>query len=293
MNRYVDLHLHSTCSDGVHPPAEVVRLAKAAGLSAIALSDHDNVDGIDEAIAAGAELGMEVLSGVELSVLWEQYQDIHLLGYGFDHHDGALRAALREFQEFREGRNERIVERINARLAEEGRAPIDFERVRALAGGTVGRPHIALALIEQGHVRTTEEAFQRYLVPYNVAKRFFPIAEAIDLMHRAGGVTVLAHPPFITNDRRAFERLLDTFVPLGLEGIEAWNSGSSNADIDWYITAARRRGLLVTGGSDYHGIEGGEVQVGRGRGNLKIPYACVEEIRAALQRRNRPQPRVL
>jgi len=283
---YVDLHLHSTCSDGLHPPAEVVRQAAAAGLAAIALCDHDNIDGIDAAMAAGREGGVEVLSGVELSVLWEEHEDIHLLGYGFDHRDAALGAALREFQDFREGRNERIVERVNARLAAEGRAPIDFLRVRALAGGTVGRPHIAQALIEAGHVKHNEEAFRNYLVPCNVAKRYFPVDEAIALVHAAGGVTSLAHPPFITNDRKEFERLLDAFVPLGLDGVEAWNNGSSNDDIDWYITAARRRGLIVTGGSDYHGIEAGQVRLGSGRGNLKIPYACVEEIRAALARRH-------
>jgi len=284
--RFVDLHLHSTCSDGVYPPAEVVRLAAEAGLAAIALCDHDNIDGIDAAMAAGDKLGVEVLAGVELSVLWGDYEDIHLLGYGFDHHDALLREALQEFQAFREGRNERIVERVNEKLETEGRAPIDFARVRALAGGTVGRPHIAQALIEAGHVANNDEAFRNYLVPCNVAKRFFPVDEAIALVHRAGGVTSLAHPPFITGDRGEFERLLDAFVPLGLEGVEAWNNGSTNNDIDWYITVARRRGLIITGGSDFHGIEGGQVRIGGGRGNLKIPYECVEEIRAALARRH-------
>jgi len=285
MNLFVDLHLHSTCSDGLYPPGEVVRMAAEAGLTAISLCDHDNVDGIDAAMAAGRDLGVEVITGVELSVLWGDYEDIHLLGYGFDHHDPQLRASLREFQQFRESRNERIVERVNEKLAAEGRAPIDFFRVLALAGGTVGRPHIAQALIEAGHVANNDEAFRDYLVPCNVAKRFFPVDEAISLVHRAGGVTSLAHPPFITNDRSEFERLLDAFVPLGLEGVEAWNNGSTNDDIDWYITAARRRGLIVTGGSDFHGIEGGQVRIGGGRGNLKIPYSCVEEIRQALARR--------
>ncbi len=284
-DRLVDLHLHSTCSDGIYPPEEVVRLASEANLAAISLCDHDNIDGIDGAMAAGARLGVEIITGVELSVVWEDFRDIHLLGYGFDHHHPELKGALREFQDFREGRNERIVEGVNEKLAREKRNPISFERVRELAGGTVGRPHIALALIEAGHVSGTEAAFQRYLVPCNVDKRFFPIDEAIDLVHRAGGVTVLAHPPFITPKRKVFLELLDRFVTLGLEGVEAYNSGSSNDDIDWYLTEARRRGLIITGGSDFHGIEGGEVRVGSGRGNLKIPYACVEEIRAAVARR--------
>jgi predicted metal-dependent phosphoesterase TrpH len=251
----------------------------------VALCDHDNIDGIDEAIAAGAELGLEVLSGVELSVVWENLEDIHLLGLGFDHHYPELRSALREFQDFREGRNERIVERVNEKLVQEGKQPISFSRVRELAGGTVGRPHISLALREGGHVTSTEDAFQRYLVPCNVPKRFFPVADAIALVHRAGGVAVLAHPPFISKDRREIVRLLDALVPLGLDGVEAWNSGATNEDIDWGITEARRRNLIVTGGSDFHGLAGEEIVLGGGRGNLHVPYQCIEEIRDVLARR--------
>lgn len=284
MNRFADLHLHSTCSDGVHAPAEVVRRAAAAGISAAALCDHDNIDGIDEAIRAGRDYSVEIVSGVELSVVWEGYSDIHLLGYGFDHNNEKIRSSLEGFQAFRETRNEKIVARINERLSDEGREPLDFDRVRELAGGTVGRPHIALALREKGHVSDTEDAFRRYLVPCNVPKRNFPVDEAIALVHEAGGVTSLAHPPFITSDRKAFLRLLDTFVQMGLEGVEAYNNGANLQAIHWYIGQARRRGLIVTGGSDFHGFEDGEVVIGRARGDLKIPYRCMEEIRAALSR---------
>jgi 3',5'-nucleoside bisphosphate phosphatase len=283
--RFVDLHLHSTCSDGVHAPAEVIRMAAKAGLAAVALCDHDNIDGIDEALAAGRALGVEVLSGVELSVVWDGIEDIHLLGYGFDHHHPGLRKALQEFRTFRETRNEQLVARVNGKLYQEGRPTIDFERVLALAGGTVGRPHIAMALREQQLVASSEEAFQRYLVPCNVPKRFFPVVEAIDLIHGAGGVTVLAHPPFITNDRAVFLRLLDALVVLGLEGVEAYNNGASNDDIDWYITESRRRGLLVTGGSDFHGLEGEVIVTGGNRGNLRIPYAILDELRQAIAAR--------
>lgn len=288
--KLVDLHLHSTCSDGVFPPGEVARMAARAGLAAMALADHDNIDGIDAAMAAGAEAGIEVLSGVELSVVWESIQDIHLLGYGFDHRDGELRAALQSFREFRESRNERIVERVNEKLLAEGRVPIDIAAVKAKAGGTLGRPHIAMALLDDGHVTTKDDAFERYLVPCNVEKRYFPIAEAIDLIHRAGGVAVLAHPPYIPVDRAGLFKLLDTFAALGLDGVEAYNTGASNDDIDWMITQTRRRGMIVTGGSDFHGIEGGEIVIGGGRGNLKIPYACVEEIRAAVEKRRAVKP---
>lgn len=283
--RYVDLHLHSTCSDGLYPPAEVVAMAARLGLAAVALCDHDNIDGIEEALAAGERLGVEVISGVELSVLWEKYEDIHLLGYGFDHRDPALRGALAEFRAFREGRNEQIVAKVNEKLVSEGRATIDFARVQEKAGGTLGRPHIAQALVEAGHVASSEEAFMRYLVPCNVPKRFFPIGEAIDLIHAAGGVAVLAHPPFITDSLKRLEQLVETFAGLGLDGVEAWNTGADNNTVDRTITIARRQGLIVTGGTDFHGSDGDQMTFGGTRGNLRIPYGCVDELRSALARR--------
>ena len=274
--KWVDLHLHTTFSDGVFPPAEIVRMAKEAGMAAIAIADHDNADGIGEAMQAGSQ------HGVELSVVYEDFEDLHLLGYGFDPTNSELQVALKEFRDFRASRNDHIVARVNEVLAKEGREPLDFERVRSLAGGTFGRPHIAMALLEKGYARNTEEAFDRYLVPCNVSKRYFPIVEAMELIRSAGGITVLAHPPFITRDRDLLVKLLDSFTELGLTGVEAYNSGATNDEIDWYITLARRRGLIVTGGSDFHGVDKDAIAIGRGRGNLRIPYACLEEIRSAL-----------
>ena len=283
----VDLHLHSTCSDGIYPPAEVVRRAAQAGMSAIALADHDNIDGIDVAQQTGKELGVLVMAGVELSSQWESYQDIHLLGYGFDHHHPELQKELREFQNFRSSRNRRIIERINEKLQHEGRSPLDPDAVRSMAGGTIGRPHIARALQDAGYVDGNDAAFERYLIPCNVQKRFFPIDQAIDLIHRSGGVAVLAHPPYITRDRFEPEQLIKLFACFDLDGIEAYNNGASLEDIDWAIRLARKYDLIVTGGSDFHGTEGSEVQIGCGFGQLKIPYRCVEEICEARQRRQR------
>lgn len=285
MSGLVDLHLHSTCSDGLYPPTEVIAMAKGIGLAAVALADHDNIDGIDAAIATGKALGIEVIAATELSVQWENYTDIHLLGYGFDHHDAELTRELAAFRDFRERRNEHIVLKVNEKLVTEGRVPLDLEAVKAKAGGTIGRPHIAEALIEAGHVPNKDEAFERYLVPCNVQKRLFAIDEAIALLHRSGGIAVLAHPPFITPDRRVLEELCKRFVAMGLDGIEAYNSGADNDMVDWTITLARRNGLIVTGGTDFHGADHEVLSLGGQRGNLKIPYSCVEEIHAAVARR--------
>ncbi len=284
MNQYVDLHLHSTYSDGVLTPTELVNEAAALKLRAIALADHDNVDGIAEALAAGERRGVEVIPAVELSTVWGERQDLHLLGYGFDPCDAMLNRALVDFRTFRTGRSERVLENINRRLVDEGRQPLAFAEVRNLAGGTIGRPHIGRALLAAGYVRDMEDSFARYLVPCNEPKRFFPLDEAIALVHAAGGCTVLAHPPFIGVDDSELEPLLDEYIGLGLDGLEAYCSGATNDAIDRYITLARRKGLIITGGSDFHQPVKGGVVMGTGRGNLKIPYRCVEEIRAAASR---------
>lgn len=285
MSRWVDLHLHSSCSDGVLPPAELVRKAAAAGFFAVAIADHDNVDGIDEALAAGQSCAVEVLPAVELSVAWQGFQDIHLLGYCFDPHHTELCAVLAEFRDFRNNRNEQIVTGINQRLAAEGQFPLDFAAIRQRADGTLGRPHIALELIAQGYVRNKDEAFERYLVPCNVAKKFFPMEDAIGLIQRAGGVTSLAHPTYISRDRKVLSQLFDDFVGCGLEGIEVYSNQASNDDIDWFLSEANRRQLLVTGGSDFHGGHQEELIIGGLRGNLRIPYGCVEALWAAAARR--------
>ncbi|NOQ41736.1 MAG: PHP domain-containing protein [Desulfuromusa sp.] len=281
---YVDLHLHSTCSDGYLSPEDVVGLAEEAGLLAIALADHDNIDGIGRAMEAGVDSGIEIIAAVELSSQWFQYTDMHLLGYGFDYQDPYLIRALTEFQEFRATRNQQIVERVNRKLLDEKRQPIDSEAVRQLAGGTIGRPHIALALRQAGYVHNNDEAFTRYLVPCNVPKRYFPADEAIRLIHSSGGIVVLAHPPYVTRDRHKLETLVAELVDLGLDGIEAYNNGSALEDTDWLIKLARHHGLVVTGGSDFHGDSGSMIAVGKGVRGIQVPYSCVKEIKAAVLR---------
>jgi len=284
MSDLIDLHLHSTFSDGVMSPTELVVEAASIGLKAVALADHDNVDGIPEALAAGRQFGVEVLPAVELSTLWGDLTDLHLLGYAFDHKASALQEALAGFRDFRAGRSERILAGVNRRLAAEGRNPLCYSEVSRRAGGTIGRPHLGRALIEAGYARDMDEAFKSYLVPCNEPKRFFPIDEAIRLIHNAGGCAVLAHPPFIDVSDDQLSELLDVFIKMGLDGLEAYCPGAGNDGIDRYITVARRKDLIITGGSDFHQPLKGGVVMGSGRGNLKIPYRCVEEIKARVAR---------
>ncbi len=281
MSDLVDLHLHSTYSDGIMTPSELVKEAAAVGLRAIAVADHDNVDGIPEALKAGASRAVEIVTAVELSVIWEDLEDIHLLGYDFNPFNDRLQDALVEFRAFRASRNRRILEKVNERLRKQGQSTIVIDNVNAAAGGTIGRPHIGRALMDAGHVRDMDQAFEDYLVPCNVAKRYFPISDAIELIHDAGGCAVLAHPHFIRVDGQRMQAILDTFQIMGLDGLEAYAGGADNQTVDRFITLARRRQMVVTGGSDFHQPDNGGVVIGFGRGNLKIPYRCVEEIREA------------
>ena len=287
VNRTVDLHLHSTCSDGLCTPSELVAMARNVGLCAIALCDHDSVAGIDEAVAAGRECGVEVAPGIELSSMWNSHQDIHLLGYGIDHRTELLRVELSAFRTFRWERNRRILDRINVRLLRDRRTALDFHEIQETTGDTVGRPHLARALVAKGYARSVEDAFQRYLIPCNIPKRFFPLDQAIRLVHDCGGVAVLAHPLLVTTDRDHWDWLLDDYTSLGLDGIEVYTPNVSESDVDFFLGQARRRGLVVTGGSDFHGLPVATPVPGMGFGSFTVPGWCLDGIKAALRNREK------
>lgn len=278
MNNLVDLHVHSTFSDGVRTPTELVAMAKELGLRALALADHDTVDGIDEALAAGESLGLEVIPALEFSVAFGAYRDVHLLGYFLDHRDIKLLDMLKDFGDKREARGEAIVGRINEKLAFEGNAPISSAEAAALAGGALGRPHIAQVLMAKGYARDMQDAFVRYLLPCDVPKRYFPVDEALETISRLGGVAVLAHPTTITSERDTLGRIIDELDQMGLAGLEVYNNVCSEQESAFLRNYAEKRGLVWTGGSDYHGIEEG-INMGTGRGSMAVPYSCVEGLK--------------
>jgi len=284
MKNLVDLHLHSNYSDGVRTPAELVKMAKDIGLKAIALADHDTVDGIDEALAAGAACGLEVLPALEFSVAFGSYRDVHLLGYLLDHHDPLLLDMLRDFREKRETRGEAIVGRINEKLTSEGKNTISSGEAAALAGGALGRPHIAQVLMAKGYAHDMQDAFVRYLLPCDVPKRYFPIDEALATVKRLGGVAVLAHPTTITNDRETLARIIDQLAEMGLSGLEVFNNVCGEIESAFLRGYAEKKGMIWTGGSDYHGIEEG-ISMGTGRGTMSVPYSCVENLKRVSERR--------
>jgi predicted metal-dependent phosphoesterase TrpH len=276
--RRVDLHTHTNCSDGIYAPVDLVRLASNAGLQAIAIADHDSVAGIEEARAAGDELGVEVVPAVELSVSFQHFRDVHLLGYWIDYHDVDFLLKLAHFRKRRETRGQRIVENINQRLLHEGKSAVPLTRVTSDAKGALGRPHIARVLVEMGHAADMQDAFKRYLEPCDVPKEYLPLPEAIAEIQRIGGVSVLAHPQSITRDRQQLRQIIRECAMLGLQGLEAINSMGMDDDSYFLQRLAANHGLCVTGGSDFHGGED-DFTIGSGRNDLWVDYSLLQELK--------------
>lgn len=271
---FIDLHLHSTCSDGLLSPEQLVSAACKAELTTIALCDHDTVSGVPVFQQAATAAGIAVVPGVELSVAFRDYEDIHLLGYGIDINNAELLANLRTFATRRANRNREIIASINAKLTCQGKAPLEVEEVEALAGDVIGRPHIGRALIAHGHVHTMQQAFDQYLVPCNVPKYYWPMPDALRAIRQAGGVAVLAHPTTISLDHHLLSELISELQTLGLDGLEVYNTLASEADSLFLQGLARHLNLLVTAGSDFHGIAPDE-RIGKGRGGIRFSNALL------------------
>lgn len=282
-----DLHVHTTASDGSESPSRLVELARTIGLAGIAVTDHDTVSGIPEALEAGSRLGVDVLAGVELSVI-PPSGNMHILGYGIDISSPELLALLEKVQKARAGRNARILE-----LLRSAGCPLKVEDVERVAGGgQIGRPHFARAMVEKGHVSSTGEAFARFLrkgaVAY-VPKAVIGPKEAVDILHASGGAAVLAHPVTLKcPTTEELERIVADLAGSGLDGIECYYSEHTPSFTQTCLDLAERYGLAVTGGSDYHGAAKPAIALGKGRGDLCVPARCLTEIRKrAKERRDR------
>ena len=278
---FVDLHCHSTASDGTLTPTQVIDLAKRQNLSAIALTDHDTVAGVAEAAARATELGIDFLPGIEISASFPDPGTLHLLGYGIDPNSPALQAMASELIGGRDARNPKIV----ARLQELG-IKITMDEVEAVAnGGVVGRPHIAGILLKKGYVNTIKQAFNVYLGHGGSAffdKERLESRDAIARIHASGGLAVLAHPTQLrTQNAAELDRVVKGLVDQGLDGIETIHSDHNDRDVAAFEALAKKYGLLRTGGSDYHGGNKPAISLGHA-GGRRIPAAYFEALKARL-----------
>jgi predicted metal-dependent phosphoesterase TrpH len=273
----VDLHVHTVFSDGLFTPEELVAEAARLKLTAVAITDHDAVGGIDRAVAAGRQLQLEVVPGAELSCNTNGV-DVHVLAYYIDH---TQPAALEFFETVRQKRAERA-EKMVTKLNELG-VDLSLERVRALAqGAATGRPHVAQALVEAGAVRTVEEAFQRYIGydgPAYFPKMQLAPSAAMDFIHRHGGVAVVAHPGTYHNDGAVYAA-----IAAGADGIEVWHPDHAPRNVDHYREIATKNGLVMTGGSDCHGGRKlGKIYLG----SVTVPYSCLQAVKNLRDKRLR------
>lgn len=276
--RFVDLHTHTTASDGTDTPRGLIRKAAEAGLAAVAVTDHDTLSGLDAAEAAGREFGVEVIRGCELGVQG-QYGEIHLLGLWLPRDCAPLESALARLRTLREERNRGMLEKLRGL----GIAVSYDEVLEEAKGESVGRPHIARVLQKRGIVSTFAQAFELYLGYYGAAyvPRALPSPEeGVRLLAGPGVVVSFAHPMLIRCPAAWFDEIVPRLKEAGLGAIEAYHSEHSSRDERFCVDLAARYGLGVSGGSDYHGTAKPGVRLGRGKGGLRVTAALLDALKA-------------
>ncbi|MBI2167536.1 MAG: PHP domain-containing protein [Candidatus Omnitrophica bacterium] len=279
----IDLHMHTTHSDGSYLPRELVRYAGEKGLGSISVTDHDTMSSFEECADEAKKLGIELIPGIEISCDFEP-GTLHVLGYFMDRNQPGFKAVLDEIQKARRERNPEIIRKLNQLGIE-----ITLEEVTAVSGGKqVGRPHFAKILVKKGAVKTMDEAFWKYLAkgkPAYVDKRRLSSKEGIQKIREAGGIAVAAHPKQMKLAGEALTREIKRLVDEGLGGIEAYNSCQNRDEARLYKELAKRFNLLVTGGSDFHGANKPEVDLGYLGGGVELGYEVVESMKASLAKR--------
>jgi len=283
-NKYVkiDLHIHSTASDGTLSPIEILNQAQNLNLGAIAITDHDTIDGSKDALSFGIPPSVKFLTGVEISASpppsFKLSGSLHILGYDINLEDTALNQTLEMLQQARKVRNSRIL-----KLLSDLGIELSLNEIHtAFAGCQHGRPHIAQLMVKKGFAKTIDEAFEKYLGrgrPAYVDKYRIGCAKAIEIILNAGGIPVLAHPVLLEIESdKVLEELIITLKEMGLKGIEVYYPEHQPEQISYYTKLANHHNLLMTGGTDFHGRIKPEIKMGSGTGNLFIPYGLYEAL---------------
>ena len=274
--REIDLHVHTTASDGTETPREVVEQALAQGLRAIAITDHDTVLGCREAMTAGQELGVEVVPGIEFGTKYGIA--VHMLGYYMDLEAPALTAMTRSIVEDRDTRNEKTV-----KLMQENGIDVTYAQLKERYGEVIGRPHFARVLMEAGLATDVQDAFSRLLgkgMKYHQYRHTLEIHEVIECIVNSGGIAVLAHPFQYKKNDAELRELIEHCMQFGLKGMECRYSGYTGEQTSYLEALADEYGLIKTGGSDFHGDNKPHIKIGAGiDNNLDVPYSWLEELK--------------
>lgn len=284
--QYIDLHVHSNCSDGTFEPEELIDLALRANLVAIAVTDHDTVDGVERAIQAAKDTNLNVIPGVELSCEYcvspGKKKEIHILGYNLDHRQPALIEALDNIARERDERNKKMCRNLH-----DAGYPIDYDSLIARFGDNIlTRAHFARFLLEKEAIPSIDYAFKEILSqdgPYFVMRQYLTPKDAIELIKKAGGIPVLAHPLLYKLSVTELRELIRELKSYGLKGIEAIYSRNRGTDEAFVRKLADETGLFITGGTDFHGSNKPDLELGRGEGNLFVPVVLLENLKTATQ----------
>ena len=273
----IDLHIHSTFSDGTLTPSEIVRTAADAGLSAIALTDHDTIAGVYEAQEAGKKLDLPVIPGAELSTQWKS-KEVHIVGLFLDPEDDVFRKELDDMRDGRDRRNRKMAEKLTQRGI-----PVDYDVLAAQCGGTVTRANFARYMLDKGYIHSIAQAFAEYIgdgCPCYVAREKTPAQEAVRMIHENGGIAVLAHPLQYHLGHDGLVGLTRQLTDAGLDGIECWYSSFTPSDTQDMLGIAAMFHLLPSGGSDFHGANKPDIALGSGRGSLFVPGSALPPLQA-------------
>ncbi len=274
--REIDLHVHTTASDGTFTPTDAVKLAAKTGLRAMAVTDHDNMRGCAEAVRAGEEYGVEIVPGIEISTKFRQ--SVHILGYYVDPEAPAMKETLDWVVNDRDERNKKMA----ALMAADG-LPVSYEQMHERFGPVIGRPHFGRILVELGLADSVAEAFDKYVErgrKYYVPRSILSIERSVEIIRASGGVPVLAHPFQYHLDDAGLRELIEHCMESGLMGIECRYSGYNQKRVEYLLGLAKEYGLLTTGGSDFHGTNKPHISLGRGvGGDLEVPYEYLQRLK--------------
>ena len=274
----IDLHTHSTASDGSFSPSALIAEAVKRGLSAIALTDHDTTGGLNEAAKAAKESGMRFIPGVEIEIVWNSNGEFHLLGLGLGEIKDGFTKVMEELRQRREDRNLEIVDKMNKAGIE-----VSYSEIRQSAGHSIGRPHIAAYMAEKKIVKNRDQAFSRYLGkgrPFYIPKVGVEFDLALKTIHESGGIAVLAHPMSLYIAWGKLPELIKSLKEKGLDGIEAWHPSTKVSHCKRLEELGRKLGLYITAGSDFHGEARKDRKLGITAGGRKISETYLEDIPA-------------
>ena len=277
----VDLHTHSTHSDGTYSPEELINLAKKIGLKGLALTDHDTISGLKEAFEYANQVNLPFLCGIEISIKYEKNGHFHLLGYFLSPEIPELDSVLQKLKEARKNRNKKLIEKLQNIGID-----ITYEELLNLGKGEIGRPHIANLLVKKKVVKNVQEAFDKYLKKGAIAyvpKALLTPEEGIAIITKAKGIPVLAHPISLALSEEELFDYLKYLKDLGLKGVEAYYSEHTREFTNFLLDCAKKLNLCVTGGSDFHGENKPDIKLGTGFGNLRVPEECFTNLVNMLQ----------